>query len=92
MNVKVMNEHIHVTLQAVSSVRGMSQEDDNLSDSGHNSMSSLPPYRPPFRPHLAHIRSVARLWSKLYFAFKWIVAVIDFFFLMTVWDVIIEEI
>lgn len=38
-----------------SSVRGMSQEDDNLSDSGHNSMSSLPPYRPPFRPHLAHI-------------------------------------
>uniref|UniRef100_A0A3Q0RPH7 NEDD4 binding protein 3 n=1 Tax=Amphilophus citrinellus TaxID=61819 RepID=A0A3Q0RPH7_AMPCI len=31
------------------------QEDDNLSDSGHNSMSSLPPYRPPFRPHLAHI-------------------------------------
>uniref|UniRef100_UPI0037E743AA NEDD4-binding protein 3-A n=1 Tax=Semicossyphus pulcher TaxID=241346 RepID=UPI0037E743AA len=41
--------------KAVSSVRGMSQEDDNLSDSGHNSMSSLPPYRPPFRPHLAHI-------------------------------------
>uniref|UniRef100_A0A8C9YD31 NEDD4 binding protein 3 n=1 Tax=Sander lucioperca TaxID=283035 RepID=A0A8C9YD31_SANLU len=33
----------------------MSQEDDNLSDSGHNSMSSLPPYRPPFRPHLSHI-------------------------------------
>ncbi|KAM7000576.1 NEDD4-binding protein 3-A isoform 1-T2 [Tautogolabrus adspersus] len=41
--------------KAVSSVRGISQEDDNLSDSGHNSMSSLPPYRPPFRPHLAHI-------------------------------------
>ncbi|KAM8732902.1 NEDD4-binding protein 3-A isoform 1-T2 [Acanthopagrus schlegelii] len=41
--------------KAVSTVRGMSQEDDNLSDSGHNSMSSLPPYRPPFRPHLAHI-------------------------------------
>ncbi|GAA6226374.1 NEDD4-binding protein 3 homolog [Lates japonicus] len=41
--------------KALSSVRGMSQEDDNLSDSGHNSMSSLPPYRPPFRPHLAHI-------------------------------------
>nr|XP_019933877.1 PREDICTED: NEDD4-binding protein 3 homolog [Paralichthys olivaceus]XP_019969323.1 PREDICTED: NEDD4-binding protein 3 homolog [Paralichthys olivaceus] len=41
--------------KAVSSVRGLSQEDDNLSDSGHNSMSSLPPYRPPFRPHLAHI-------------------------------------
>ncbi|XP_044062237.1 NEDD4-binding protein 3-A isoform X2 [Siniperca chuatsi] len=41
--------------KALSSVRGISQEDDNLSDSGHNSMSSLPPYRPPFRPHLAHI-------------------------------------
>ncbi|XP_076594878.1 NEDD4-binding protein 3-A isoform X2 [Chaetodon auriga] len=41
--------------KALSAVRGMSQEDDNLSDSGHNSMSSLPPYRPPFRPHLAHI-------------------------------------
>ncbi|XP_029963289.1 NEDD4-binding protein 3-A [Salarias fasciatus] len=41
--------------KALSSVRGTSQEDDNLSDSGHNSMSSLPPYRSPFRPHLAHI-------------------------------------
>ncbi|XP_047440819.1 NEDD4-binding protein 3-A [Mugil cephalus] len=41
--------------KALSSVRGMSQEDDNLSDSGHNSMSSLPPYRPPFRPHLSNI-------------------------------------
>ncbi|XP_023139851.2 NEDD4-binding protein 3-A [Amphiprion ocellaris] len=41
--------------KALSSVRGISQEDDNLSDSGHNSMSSLPPYRPPVRPHLAHI-------------------------------------
>ncbi|XP_029021502.1 NEDD4-binding protein 3-A isoform X2 [Betta splendens] len=41
--------------KAHSSQRGASQEDDNLSDSGHNSMSSLPPYRPPFRPHLAHI-------------------------------------
>uniref|UniRef100_A0A3Q4B393 Uncharacterized protein n=1 Tax=Mola mola TaxID=94237 RepID=A0A3Q4B393_MOLML len=40
---------------AVSSVRATSQEDDNLSDSGHNSMTSLPPYRPPFHPHLAHI-------------------------------------
>lgn len=47
----------------------MSQEDDNLSDSGHNSMSSLPPYRPPFRPHLAHIRS-ATLLSQLCFIFK----------------------
>ncbi|KAE8286132.1 NEDD4-binding protein 3 [Larimichthys crocea] len=41
--------------KALSSVRGISQEDDNMSDSGHNSMNSLPPYRPPFRPHLAHI-------------------------------------
>lgn len=41
--------------KALSSVRGTSQEDDNLSDSGHNSMNSLPPYRPPFRPHLSHI-------------------------------------
>uniref|UniRef100_H3C373 NEDD4 binding protein 3 n=1 Tax=Tetraodon nigroviridis TaxID=99883 RepID=H3C373_TETNG len=39
--------------------RGLSQEEDNLSDSGHNSMSSLPPYRPPFRPHAAHIRFVS---------------------------------
>ncbi|XP_037317960.2 NEDD4-binding protein 3-A isoform X1 [Pungitius pungitius] len=42
-------------MKALSSGRGMSQEDDNLSDSGHNSMSSLPPYRPPFRPHLSNI-------------------------------------
>ncbi|XP_070994215.1 NEDD4-binding protein 3-A [Oncorhynchus clarkii lewisi] len=41
--------------KAVVSVRGLSQEDENLSDSGHNSMNSLPPYRPPFRPQLAHI-------------------------------------
>ncbi|XP_068451543.1 NEDD4-binding protein 3-A [Clinocottus analis] len=41
--------------KALSSVRGTSQEDDNLSDSGHNSMSSLPPYRPPFRPQLSQI-------------------------------------
>lgn len=41
--------------KALSSVRGTSQEEDNLSDSGHNSMNSLPPYRPPFRPHLSHI-------------------------------------
>ncbi|XP_077466595.1 NEDD4-binding protein 3-A [Stigmatopora argus] len=37
------------------SMRRPSQEDDNLSDSGHNSMSSLPPYCPPFRPNLAQI-------------------------------------
>ncbi|CAB1337746.1 unnamed protein product [Coregonus sp. 'balchen'] len=41
--------------KVVASVRGLSQEDENLSDSGHNSMNSLPPYRSPFRPHLAHI-------------------------------------
>ncbi|KAJ0002999.1 hypothetical protein NQD34_008148 [Periophthalmus magnuspinnatus] len=41
--------------QAVSVVRGTSHEEDNLSDSGHNSMNSLPPYRPPFRPHLSNI-------------------------------------
>ncbi|XP_068596665.1 NEDD4-binding protein 3-A [Brachionichthys hirsutus] len=41
--------------KAISSVRGASQEDDNLSDSGRNSMNSLPPYRPPLRPHLSHI-------------------------------------
>ncbi|KAJ8394457.1 hypothetical protein AAFF_G00046680 [Aldrovandia affinis] len=36
-------------------VRGRSQEEENMSDSGHNSMNSLPPYRPPFRPHLGQI-------------------------------------
>ncbi|XP_028316085.1 NEDD4-binding protein 3-A isoform X2 [Gouania willdenowi] len=41
--------------KGLSSMRGTSQEDENLSDSGHNSMSSLPPYRPPFRPHLTQI-------------------------------------
>ncbi|KAL7858613.1 hypothetical protein AOLI_G00187150 [Acnodon oligacanthus] len=36
--------------------RALSQEaEETTSDSGHNSMSSLPPYRPPYRPHLAHI-------------------------------------
>lgn len=44
-------------VQGGASVRGLSQEEDNLSDSGHNSMSSLPPYRPPYRPHVAYIRS-----------------------------------
>ena len=67
-----------MSVQAVSSVRGLSQEDDNLSDSGHNSMSSLPPYRPPFRPHLAHIRFAAAFSSELYFIFKWGVAIIHF--------------
>uniref|UniRef100_A0A3P9HA69 NEDD4 binding protein 3 n=1 Tax=Oryzias latipes TaxID=8090 RepID=A0A3P9HA69_ORYLA len=41
--------------KALSSVRVTSQEEDNLSDSGHNSMSSLPPYPPPSRPNLSHI-------------------------------------
>ncbi|XP_028975121.2 NEDD4-binding protein 3-B isoform X2 [Esox lucius] len=41
--------------KAVVSMRGLSQDEDNLSDSGHHSMNSLPPYRPPFRPHLAQI-------------------------------------
>ncbi|XP_048883395.1 NEDD4-binding protein 3-A [Brienomyrus brachyistius] len=34
---------------------GPSQEEENMSDSGHHSLSSLPPYRPPFRPHLGQI-------------------------------------
>ncbi|XP_056624902.1 NEDD4-binding protein 3-A [Triplophysa dalaica] len=37
----------------LAAVRG--QEEENTSDSGHNSMNSLPPYRPPFRPHLGQI-------------------------------------
>ncbi|XP_030224356.1 NEDD4-binding protein 3-A [Gadus morhua] len=41
--------------KALACLRGASQEDDNMSDSGHNSMNSLPPYRPPFRPHLSQI-------------------------------------
>ncbi|KAK0151508.1 NEDD4-binding protein 3-A [Merluccius polli] len=41
--------------KALACVRGASHEDDNMSDSGHNSMNSLPPYRPPFRPHPSHI-------------------------------------
>lgn len=51
-------------VQGVTSARGLSQEEDNLSDSGHNSMSSLPPYRPPFRPHVAHMRSDVNVISK----------------------------
>ncbi|XP_051930618.1 NEDD4-binding protein 3-A [Hippocampus zosterae] len=43
------NDKVH------SSARGAGQEDDNLSDLGHNSMNSLPPYRAPFRPNLAQI-------------------------------------
>lgn len=63
-------------------MRGISQEDDNLSDSGHNSMNSLPPYRPPFRPHLSHIRFATATFPSLYFVFKGSVALIYF------WEVI----
>ncbi|XP_051505956.1 NEDD4-binding protein 3-A-like [Myxocyprinus asiaticus] len=38
-----------------AAARGLSQEEENASDSGHNSMNSLPPYRPPFCPHLGQI-------------------------------------
>ncbi|KAJ8282740.1 hypothetical protein COCON_G00052590 [Conger conger] len=41
--------------KAPLAARGLSQEDESMSDSGHNSMNSLPPYRPPFRPHLGQI-------------------------------------
>lgn len=85
-----MNNCTFLALQ----VHGMSQEEDNLSDSGHNSMSSLPPYRPPFRPHLAHIRSAAVLLSQLDFTFKRHLALIDFFllFLMAAWVMVMKEI
>lgn len=33
----------------------MPHEEETASDSGHNSVSSLPPYRPTFRPHLGQI-------------------------------------
>ncbi|XP_052005920.1 NEDD4-binding protein 3-A-like [Xyrauchen texanus] len=39
----------------LAAARGLSQEEENTSDSGHNSMNSLPPYRPPFCPHLGQI-------------------------------------
>lgn len=42
-------------VKAPAAVRALSQEDESMSDSGHNSMNSLPPYRPPFRPHLGQI-------------------------------------
>ncbi|KAL0973824.1 hypothetical protein UPYG_G00211680 [Umbra pygmaea] len=47
--------HTSSRSKAVTSRHGLSQEEDNLSDSGHHSMNSLPPYKPPFRPHLAQI-------------------------------------
>lgn len=62
------NEVKCASMQTPSSARGTSQEEDNLSDSGHNSMTSLPPYRPPLRPHLAHIRSTSTSLARLCFA------------------------
>ncbi|RXN12557.1 NEDD4-binding 3-like protein [Labeo rohita] len=44
-----------VSKGVLAAARGLSQEEENTSDSGHNSMNSLPPYRPPFRPHLGQI-------------------------------------
>ncbi|XP_026080805.1 NEDD4-binding protein 3-A-like [Carassius auratus] len=44
-----------VSKGVLAAARGLSQEEENMSDSGHNSMNSLPPYRPPFRPHLGQI-------------------------------------
>uniref|UniRef100_A0AAY4DA29 Uncharacterized protein n=1 Tax=Denticeps clupeoides TaxID=299321 RepID=A0AAY4DA29_9TELE len=41
--------------KGVVAARGLGHEDENLSDSGHNSMNSLPPYKPPYRPHLGQI-------------------------------------
>ncbi|XP_041121876.1 NEDD4-binding protein 3-A-like isoform X2 [Polyodon spathula] len=36
--------------------RALSQQDEeNMSDSGHHSLNSLPPYRPPFKAHLGQI-------------------------------------
>ncbi|MGH0141100.1 UNVERIFIED_CONTAM: hypothetical protein FKN15_072543 [Acipenser sinensis] len=36
--------------------RTLSQQDEeNMSDSGHHSLNSLPPYRPPFKAHLGQI-------------------------------------
>ncbi|MBN3271290.1 N4BP3 protein, partial [Polyodon spathula] len=31
------------------------QDEENMSDSGHHSLNSLPPYRPPFKAHLGQI-------------------------------------
>uniref|UniRef100_A0A087XCF1 NEDD4 binding protein 3 n=1 Tax=Poecilia formosa TaxID=48698 RepID=A0A087XCF1_POEFO len=48
--------HISKTVSTSSSSSSPSRHGGPTScDSGHNSMSSLPPYRPPFRPHLSHI-------------------------------------
>lgn len=44
-----------VGTSANKGVLAVPHEEETTSDSGHNSMSSLPPYRPPFRPHLGQI-------------------------------------
>ncbi|MCI4381492.1 hypothetical protein PGIGA_G00252520 [Pangasianodon gigas] len=44
-----------VGTSANKGVLAVPHEEETASDSGHNSMSSLPPYRPPFRPHLGQI-------------------------------------
>ncbi|TRY54665.1 hypothetical protein DNTS_031206 [Danionella cerebrum] len=47
--------HPDASKRATTSSRGLSQDEENASDSGHNSVNSLPPYRPPFRPHTGQI-------------------------------------
>lgn len=44
-----------VGTSANKGVLAVPHEEETASDSGHNSMSSLPPYRPPFRPQLGQI-------------------------------------
>ncbi|XP_053341188.1 NEDD4-binding protein 3-A [Clarias gariepinus] len=44
-----------VGTSANKGVLAVPHEEETASDSGHNSMSSLPPYRPPFRPQLGNI-------------------------------------
>ncbi|XP_028668730.1 NEDD4-binding protein 3-A [Erpetoichthys calabaricus] len=35
--------------------RTLTEDEENMSDSGHNSLNSLPPYKPPFKAHLTQI-------------------------------------
>ncbi|KAK2834124.1 hypothetical protein Q7C36_014825 [Tachysurus vachellii] len=44
-----------VGTSANKGVLAVPHEEETASDSGHNSVSSLPSYRPPFRPHLGQI-------------------------------------
>ncbi|KAG5852993.1 hypothetical protein ANANG_G00068420 [Anguilla anguilla] len=48
-------QNLYPSKTPLAAARGLSQEEESMSDSGHNSMNSLPPYRPPFRPHLGQI-------------------------------------